>query len=189
MDLFKNLELIRDDNLDKLAIPGVWALFGKRNDELNDELNDDKFYCLQVYQTKNIKGEVEKTKQRLNNQFNDEVNYINYINKFKEVMFEYPSYPSVQEYLYGKEIKEKFRDFKFVLICEEDDNDRRLSIEKYFAVKTRSIYWRHGGHHKDGTTFDIDQRSEENLDIANHIESPKNVSNFLDRFNKQFNKQ
>ena len=81
MDLFKNLELIRDDNLDKLAIPGVWALFGKRNDELNDELNDDKFYCLQVYQTKNIKGEVEKTKQRLNNQFNDEVNYINYINK------------------------------------------------------------------------------------------------------------
>lgn len=185
MDLFKDLELIRDDNLDKLAIPGVWALFGKRN----DELNDDKFYCLQVYQTKNIKGEVKKTKQRLNNQFNDEVNYINYINKFKEVMFEYPSYPSVQEYLYGKEIKEKFRDFKFVLICEENDDDRRLSIEKYFAVKTKSIYWRHGGPHSTGTKFDIKQRSEENLDIANDIESPKNVSNFLDRFNKQFNKQ
>ena len=181
MDLFNILYTIRDDNLDKLAIPGVWALFGKRN----DELNDDKFYCLQVYETKNIKDEVEITKERLNNQFNGKVNHKKYINKFKEVMFEYPSYPSVKEYLYGKEIKEKFRDFKFVLICEEHEYKKRLSIEKYFAVKTRSIYWRHGGPHKNGTTFDIDQRSEENLDLANDVAIPKRVSNFLDLYNKQ----
>lgn len=107
MDLFNILDTIRDDNLDRFTMPGVWALFGKRD----DKLNDDKFYCLQVYETKNIKNEVEITKKRLNNQFNDEVNQKKYINQFKEVMFEYPSYPSVQEYLYGKEIKKKIPRF------------------------------------------------------------------------------
>jgi hypothetical protein len=181
MDLFKDLDLIGDANLDKLAIPGVWALFGKRN----DKLNDDKFYCLQVYETKNVKDEVEITKQRLNNQFNDKVNHKKYINQFKEVMFEYPSYPSVQEYLYGKVIKETFRDFKFIFICEEHDDNKRRSIEKYFAVKTRSIYWRHGRPHTTGTTFNIDKRSEENLYLSNDVELPKRVSNFLDLYNKQ----
>lgn len=181
MDLFNILDTIRDDDLERFTMPGVWALFGKRN----DKLNGNKFYCLQVYETKNIKDEVEITKQRLNNQFNDKVNHIKYINIFKEVMFEYPSYPSVHEYLYGKEIKDKFRDFKFIFICEEHDDDKRRSIEKYFAVKTRSIYWRHGRPHTTGTTFNIDQRSEENLNLSNDVELPKRVSNFLNLYNKQ----
>ena len=181
MDLFNILDTIRDDNLDRFTMPGVWALFGKRD----DKLNDDKFYCLQVYETKNIKNEVEITKKRLNNQFNDEVNQKKYINQFKEVMFEYPSYPSVQEYLYGKEIKEKFRDFKFVLICEEHEDEKRFSIEKCFAVKTRSIYWRHGRPYTTGTTFNIGQRSDENLDLVKEAALPQRVSNFLDLYNKQ----
>lgn len=181
MSLFNILDTIRDDNLERFTMPGVWALFGKRK----DKLNDGKFYCLQVCETKNIKNEVEITKQRLNNQFNDKVNHIKYINVFKEVMFEYPSYPSAQEYLYGKVIKETFRDFKFIFICEEHDDDKRRSIEKCFAVKTRSIYWRHGRPHTTGTTFNIDKRSEENLDLSNDVELPKRVFNFLDLYNKQ----
>lgn len=180
MDLFNILDTIKDDNLDRYTMPGVWALFGKRK----DKLNDDKFFCLQVYETKNIKNEVEITKERLNNQFNDEVKQKKYINQFKEVMFEYPSYPSDKEYLYGKEIKEKFRDFKFVFICEEHEDEKRRSIEKYFSVKTRSIYWRHGGPYTTGITFNIDQRSEENLDLANDVAIPKRVSNFLDLYNE-----
>ena len=60
-DFFEGLKHINNRNINDFNMPGVWALFGKRS----DNVKDDKWYCLQVGQTTCIKNEIQKDKERL----------------------------------------------------------------------------------------------------------------------------
>ncbi|HFR3775175.1 TPA: hypothetical protein ACHVGQ_001414 [Streptococcus suis] len=196
MNLFEGLELITDSNIEKFAIPGVWTLFGKRKliSSENDSISiDDRYYCLQVASTKNIKDEILKDKELLKTQICTDPVIKNYVNQFKEKLFEYPEYPSVREYLYS-EISQYFSKdaIVFLLICQEDNSDVRKKIEKVFAHKTKAIYWRNGGSFKDGDFINFTNRqllSVDIEDIMNDLEESQQekIRVISERFNKQFN--
>ncbi|HFU4204666.1 TPA: hypothetical protein ACGO8I_000358 [Streptococcus suis] len=196
MNLFEGLELITDSNIETFAIPGVWALFGKRKltSSENDSISiDDRYYCLQVATTKNIKDEVLKDRELLETQICTKPVKKNYVNQFKEKLFEYPEYPSVREYLYS-EISQHFSkdDFVFLLICQEDNSDVRKKIEKVFAHKTKAIYWRNGGSFKDGDFINFTNRQPLSVDIEdimNDLEESQQekIRMISERYNKQFN--
>ncbi|HFU3730264.1 TPA: hypothetical protein ACGO7Y_002002 [Streptococcus suis] len=196
MNLFEGLELITDSNIEKFAIPGVWALFGKRKltSSENDSISiDDRYYCLQVATTENIKIEILKDKKLLETQICTEPVMKNYVNQFKEKLFEYPVYPSAREYLYS-EISQCFSkdDFVFLLICQEDNADVRKKIEKVFAHKTKAIYWRNGGSFKDGDFINFKNRQPLSVDIDDVMNDLEDVQKekirvISERYNKQFN--
>ena len=189
-NFFKELIIIDNHNLNSFNKPGVWALFGKRKHVVNEKrkhaVNDDKWYCLQVGQTACIKNEIQKDMQLLNEELNNNGTRIPYVNQFGEELFSYYVYPSSREYLYSKYIKEQFKDFLFVVICEEEDNKVRKSIEKEFAYKTNAIYWRNGGPFKKGTKIDFENIKSVTRKILSNVEvSDSIVKPFIDRYNDQ----
>lgn len=196
MNLFEGLELITDSNIEKFAIPGVWALFGKRKltSSENDSISiDDRYYCLQVATTENIKIEILKDKKLLETQICTEPIMKNYVNQFKEKLFEYPVYPSAREYLYSV-ISQCFSkdDFVFLLICQEDNADVRKKIEKVCAHKTKAISWRNGGSFKDGDFINFKNRQPLSVDIDDVMNDLEDVQKekirvISERYNKQFN--
>lgn len=181
-NFFKELMVVNNHNLSSFNTPGVWALFGKRK----NVVNDDKWYCLQVGQTTCIKNEIQKDKQLLAEELNNNGTKIPYVNQFGEELFSYYVYPTSREYLYSKYIKEQFKDFLFVVICEEEDNNVRKSIEKEFAYKTNAICWRNGGPFKKGIKIDFENRKSETREIPNNGEiSDSIIIPFVKRYNTQ----
>lgn len=183
-DFFEGLEEVNNQTINNLNTPGVWALFGKRNDD--NGVEDDKWYCLQVGQTTCIKNEIQKDTKLLNEELNDNGTKIPYVNQFGEKLFLYNVYPSSREYLYSGIIKKQFKDFHFAVICKEKDKEKRKSIEKEFAYKTKAIYWRNGGPFKKGTEFNFENRKSETIEIPSNGEiSDKIIDLFIERYNAQ----
>ena len=83
-DFFDGLETVNNHTINNFNMPGVWALFGKRNDD-----NDNKWYCLQVGQTACIKNEIQKDMKLLNEKLNNNGTEIPYVNQFGEELFLY----------------------------------------------------------------------------------------------------
>lgn len=108
---------------------------------------------------------------------------IPYVNQFGEELFLYNVYPSSREYLYSGIIKEQFKDFHFAVICKEKGNEKRKSIEKEFAYKTKAIYWRNGGPFKKGSKIDFENRKS--IEMPSNSEISDSVKQFIDRYNKQ----
>lgn len=115
MDIFEKsfrVILVEEKNFrQNYYIPGIWALFGQRKDNINDK----KIYCLQVASTNNIGKEILSDFELLNSEYNPKFRTKYYINQLGEEVFKYKDYPSCREQLYSKEIREKFYNFKFVL--------------------------------------------------------------------------
>ena len=181
-DFFEGLKHINNRNINDFNMPGVWALFGKRS----DNVKDDKWYCFQVGQTTCIKNEIQKDMKLLDEKLNNNGTETPYVNQFGEQLFLYNVYPSSREYLYSGFIKEQFKDFHFAFICEEKGKEKRKSIEKEFAYKTKAIYWRNGGPFKKGTKFNFENRKSETIEIPSNGEiSDKIIEPFIDRYNAQ----
>lgn len=179
---FEKLKTVNKDNLRPFNYPGVWALFGKR---VCVE-NDNKWYCLQVGETNCIANEIQKDMQLLDSELDEKEREVFYVNQFGEELFSYYTHPSTREYLYSKYIKEQFRDFQFVVICEEKDIVVRKSIEKEFAYRTNAIYWRNGRAFKNGKKIDYRNRKSIIQDIPyNEIVSDEVIIPFVERYNNQ----
>lgn len=153
MDNFFGLKVIDKSNIENFSVPGVWALFGMRNDVI-----DDRWYCLQVAETGCVKSEVEKDMNLIDSELDESSSEASYVNQFGEVLFSYPVYPSAREYLYSKYVKKQFKELRFVFICEERDRTIRRNIEKEFAYRANAVYWRNGRPYKSGKKIDYKNR-------------------------------
>ena len=137
----------KKNNLSKYdGIPGVWALRGKDKRADADE-QEDKWICLQVGQTQDIKIEIEKDIKDMEKS-RKVITESKYVNYFGEAIFAYPEIRSGNSYLY-KWIVDNYRDLEFCLIKEEDNENNRKEIEKLFACITLARGWRNGGSFRE----------------------------------------
>ena len=180
-DLFDDVDLITVENMQNFKKPGVWALFGNRK---NSE--DKTYYCLQVGQKKdNIMSEIVEIQKFLNEEFEDKFFNRTYINYFKEKLFDYNELPTYREILYGREIKDKFENYRFIFICEESNSQKLREIEKMFAIETQSLYFRNGRPFKEGQDFDFNNRSSVNSECEKKVKFSKEISNFIAKYKAQ----
>lgn len=111
----------KKNNLSKYdGKPGVWALIGKDKRE-----SEDKWTCLQVGQTQDIKQEIEKDIKDMKDmkdmeESRKEITESEYVNYFGEAIFSYPQIRSGNSYLY-KWIVDNYEGLEFILIKEEDN--------------------------------------------------------------------
>lgn len=122
--------------------PGVWILLGKEQD-------NTPLVCLQVGQSKNIGGEIDRDISYLNDEPLEPTSK-EYVNQFGKRMFSYEEYPNRTKILYNK-IAEKYNYFIFVCIAQGEGlkhDSLRKDIEKYIAYKTSCLYWVNGGQYK-----------------------------------------
>ena len=136
MELNNSFKII--DDCKNYSCPGVWALFGKEKDS-------DPYICLQVGETDNIAKEIKDNKKYLS----EEPKPIDkkWVNYFGEKMFEYIDYTKEwnRKVLYH-EIATSYKERIFVCILKDvEDRAVRKDIERYFAIKTKSRYWRPTG--------------------------------------------
>ncbi|EGR92933.1 MULTISPECIES: hypothetical protein [Streptococcus] len=182
MDLFADLILITEENIHEFNVPGVWALFGMRKDS-----NNETYYCLQVGQKMySIKDDVEAAQKFLTEGIKDELNERMYVNYFKEELFSYRVITSYREFLYGEEIKRKFKNFKFIFISGETKDKERKAIEKAFAVETKAIYFRNGRPFEKGNSFNFDNRSKINTKKQENVKFSEEIKNFINKYKEQF---
>lgn len=177
-------ELPTAENMEECRFdyPGVWALFGKRISE-----TDKKWYCLQVASTECIQKEMEADKQLMDDTFDACIRKKQYVNQFGEKVFSFFEYPTAREYLYGKYIKEQFKDFKFVVICKEEDGKRRKMVEKKFAYHTKAVYWRNGHPYEDGEVIDYTHRKKNSLELfhKDEVTDPDTLNKFIHSYHNQ----
>ena len=116
--------------------PGVWILRGKpKNDP-------EKYECLQVCQTKNLRNEIKKDIKYLNREepICMEKEYRNFLGEWR---FDYDDYLNTSEKcLYGN-ISDNYKDLQIAVITAAENIIE--DIELYIAVTTKSVYWRHCG--------------------------------------------
>lgn len=124
----------------------MWALRGKDKRADADE-QEDKWICLQVGQTQDIKIEIEKDIKDMEKS-RKVITESKYVNYFGEAIFAYPEIRSGNSYLY-KWIVDNYRDLEFCLIKEEDNENNRKEIEKLFAYITLARGWRNGGSFRE----------------------------------------
>lgn len=170
MDNFFGLKVINKSNIGDFSVPGVWALFGRRNDVI-----DDRWYCLQVAETNCVKSEVEKDMNLIDSELDEGRKEFEYVNQFGEFLFSYPAYPSAREYLYSKYMKKQFKEFQFVFICEERDRTIRRNIEKEFAYRANAVYWRNGRPYKSREEIDFKNRKGVTEEIPDNGDISKSV--------------
>ena len=183
MEKLFGLDVVTEANIDNYNKGGVWALFGKRK-----KASDNKWYCLQVASTRCIYEEIKKDYILLENEEIECAEDVPYINYFGEKVFSYPAHPTTREYLYTQHIKDLFEDFKFVIVCIENDIKKRKEIEKSFAIYTKAIYWRNGRPYKTGDEIDFDERKgfQNNKEKSGFkLEECKVLHKFLSMFEKQ----
>lgn len=183
MERLFGLEVVTETNIDNYNEGGVWALFGKRK-----IASDNKWYCLQVASTRCVREEINKDYILLENKEIECAETVPFINYFGEIVFNYPEHPTIREYLYTQYIKDLFEDFKFVIVCIENDIDKRKEIERAIAINTKAIYWRNGRPYKTGDEIDFDERK----DVQNNkeksgfkLEDRKELHKFLSMFKEQ----
>lgn len=168
------------DNLDSYKKAGVWALFGKPKSAENK-----KWFCLQVGETKDIAHEIEIDKKRIEEKMvcNREKNYVN---QFKQKIFSYTEYSSIQEKLY-KHINDNYNNLVFTCVSLEEDTKIRKKIESYFARKTRAIYWRNGHPYEDGDLLNLNEDFNDSVKVIS-FDEPDKVKNMMeiDEFLKHF---
>lgn len=133
------LKDITEENMKAYMSHGVWALFGRKKEQL--------WTCLQVGQSGNIGSEIISDVECLSGKraVREDEEY-SYINQFGNVVegYGYYVYLTPREQIY-KKIGEEYNDFVFVCICcGENYKDNKKSIEKYAAWKLRALFWRNG---------------------------------------------
>ncbi len=165
------------DNLDSKH-PGVWALFGKPNNDTTE-----KWFCLQVGQTQHIEKEIKTNIYFIKNQNKQKV----YVNQFKECLFEYSEATSIREVLY-KHINENYTDLVFVCVSHNDNADDRKNIESYFAKTTHALFWRNGKPYSQGEKIDLNivfnnKSTKQNTLIDKDVQ--KNIDKFITKFINQ----
>lgn len=177
--LFEGLQLVENDRLNDWTKAGVWALFGQKKNHKDDE----KWYCLQVGATNNIKNEISKNIKLLEKKELKKEEEVSYINYFGKELFKFTKCPSSRDYLYIKYINEHFDNIKFFVICTETDAQTRKNIEKEFAVRTKSICWRNGRPYKHCKKVDYELEINKIIDNGDYLN--ENIKSFIDRFNVQ----
>lgn len=157
---FENLQNKVIQKTDNYDIGGVWALFGKRKGQ-------EKWLCIQVGQTKNIKVEIEKDIKLLNEHLKIEAVKHKIINQLgREIEgFEYYEIPNYRQQLYSY-IKKTYDNFVFVCVLESDEIEKRKKAEKDFAIKTQALCWRNGRPYKNA----LDNLQNNNFDIKKVLE-------------------
>lgn len=180
MEKLLGLDVVTEANIKNYKDGGVWALFGKRK-----IASDNKWYCLQVASTRCIYEEIKKDYILLENEEIECAEDVPYINYFGEEVFSYPAHPTTREYLYTQYIKNLFKDFRFVIVCIENDIKNRKKIEKAFAIHTKAIYWRNGRPYKTGDEINFDKRKEVQNDNEKSdfkLEDCEELREFLSEF-------
>lgn len=118
---------------------GVWALYGRKKDE-------DNWECLNVGKCKDVGKEILYDLGCLHYLPFRNDGTKPYINQFKNACnFKYKK-GQIQEYLYSYIAKEYF-ELKFIYIHHKSD----LKVEKEYAEKNRSIFWRNGRPYESTT--------------------------------------
>ncbi len=134
------------DLKENYSFPGVWALIGKKRDNVNAG-----FQCLQVGQTKNIAKEICQDIKYLQEITDDSILTPKkeiYINHWQNAVFEYNRIPKARELSY-RDINSKYDNLLFILLIKQDSEKERFEIEKDFAERTAAVYWRNfGGQYK-----------------------------------------
>lgn len=115
---------------------GVWALFGKKP-------NSEKWDCLQVCETSDMGTEMMVDFNYINSKAAPETSSKKYINQWGNNIFSFDENPSARQLAYY-EIGKQYNVFKVVVVKEEDSQEKRRLIEKYFAASTLAVYWRNG---------------------------------------------
>ncbi len=170
MELNNSFEII--DNCEKYSYPGVWALLGKEKDS-------DLYICLQVGQTVNIATEINENIKYLSEEKPKPIDK-KWVNYFGENMFDYKDYTKEwnRKVLYHK-IATSYDNFSFVCILKnEEEKAVREDIERYFAIMTKSRYWRPTGRQVK------EKNEKEQNDKSFLIERKKEAERIKDKYIK-----
>lgn len=127
------------------TIPGVWFVFGKKT-------SDDKFICLDVAETSDIKDEmstdISYSKMDLNELEKKYGTGYHAKNKFSECMFKC-NYNHFRKFLWSH-AKTDYPDLRFIIInMEINDKNTRRDLERFIAFKFNAIYWRDGRRYEN----------------------------------------
>ena len=115
---------------------GVWACYGMKKD------GSEKWVCLNVGQSNDIGTEMRLNRKYSNGKFNNKKGvYKNY--KGDEIFtFDRPrNKPITTRQRVWNHIGENYKSLYFVIVCESEDINERLRIEKEYAEKKEAIYW------------------------------------------------
>ena len=116
------------------TIPGVWFVLGK-------ETSDDKFICLDVAETGDIRNEITI-----------DIGFTNF--DYSKLKMDYEAYNKLGKYMFTcnhKHFREclwsytktHYPNLRFIIINKEiDDKDTRRDLERYIAYKYNAIFWR-----------------------------------------------
>lgn len=140
-------KIINGENVGEFKKSGVWALFGKHKEQ-----RGEGWLCLQVGQTKLIQKEIFADIKLM--KFNSNVEEINYVNQFNEIVFRYGRTPTTRERIY-KQIDAKYEKLVFVCIKLSNNKTEMKEFERAFATKYHAVFWRNGGSYKTGVQIDI----------------------------------
>ena len=125
---------------------GVWCLYGYKN---------NSWTCLQVARSNDIIAELRSDIACIINPITPKETPYNYINQFGQKANEFKIYPTIRSQVYSK-IGNDFANSKlYFFIIEFLDISDQKEVEKFFAYKTKALYWRNGGSYKTECTVDI----------------------------------
>lgn len=161
-------------NLEDYNLGGIWALFGKKAED------NDIWFCLHVGQTRNIADEISANIKCLDAEL-DELRIKHYVNQFGKEMFSYDEYPTCREQIYNK-IMEEYEDLIFICVYKEDDNKKRIDIEKYYAWNTYPLYWRNGGPYKEAKNYSEAMLDKIKNEVINNMSLDDNIRKIIDSF-------
>ena len=123
------------------TIPGVWFVLGK-------ETSDDKFICLDVAETGDIRNEITI-----------DIGFTNF--DYSKLKMDYEAYNKLGKYMFTcnhkhfreclwSYIKANYPDLKFTIINKGiNDQKTRKNLEQYIAYKFDAIFWRDGRRYKN----------------------------------------
>ena len=133
--------------LDKCPISqGIWCLYGYKN---------NTWTCLQVARSNDITAELRSDIASIIEPITLKETPYSYINQFGHKVDQFSIYPSIRSQIYSKIGHNYVNGKLYFFIIEYKDVFHQKEAEKFFAYKTKALYWRNGGSYKAECTVDI----------------------------------
>lgn len=133
--------------LDKCPISqGIWCLYGYKN---------NTWTCLQVARSNDITAELRSDIASIIEPITLKETPYSYINQFGHKVDQFSIYPSIRSQIYSKIGHNYVNGKLYFFIIEFKDVFHQKEAEKFFAYKTKALYWRNGGSYKKECTVDI----------------------------------
>ncbi|MBE5854147.1 MAG: hypothetical protein E7297_02175 [Lachnospiraceae bacterium] len=151
--------------------PGVWILLGRNE-------TAEKWECLQVGINVDIYQEIVTDIDYMYEQGKTEKDYINQFGEKCEGLKIF-AYPSEHNQLYSF-IRNTYENLAFVIVAENvEELEKRKTIEKYVAYRTRAKYWRNGRAYEKEATVKNEDLSVDISAVMNYVIE---IDKFLEKY-------